>query len=77
MEIVVSDNGKGMPSEPGTAQHAGHYGISGIMERAANLEAQLSMSSQPGQGTKVILKMNTTENRLRSIARNLVAHHVN
>jgi signal transduction histidine kinase len=76
MEITVSDNGKGMPSEPGEMQNSGHYGISGIMERAANIEAQLSISSQQGRGTKVTLKMNTTESKLRSISRDLVAHHV-
>lgn len=76
MEIVVADNGKGMPPESEKMQHSSHYGISGIMERAANLDAQLSISSQPGQGTKVILEMNTSDSRLRSISRNLVAHHV-
>ena len=46
------------------------------MERASNLDAQVSISSQQGQGTQVTLKMNTTESRLQSISRKLVAHHV-
>ncbi len=76
MEIVVSDNGKGMPPRSDQKDYSGHYGIAGIMERASNLDAQVSISSQEGQGTKVTLKMNTTESRLQSISRKLVAHHV-
>ncbi|MBO9127990.1 MULTISPECIES: sensor histidine kinase [unclassified Rhizobium] len=76
MEIVVSDNGRGMPTGSDQTHYTGHYGIPGIRERAANLDAELSISSQEGKGTKVSLKMSTTESRLRSISRNLVAHDV-
>lgn len=76
MEIVVSDNGKGMPPGSDQSNYSGHYGIAGMIERASNLDAEVSISSQEGQGTKVILKMNTTESRLQSISRRLVAHHV-
>lgn len=73
MEIIVADDGKGMPEEFESRHEAGHYGISGIRERANNLGANVAISSRLGHGTKVVLSMNTSESRLRSIARKMAA----
>lgn len=50
--IEVSDDGKGF--DPGTANvEAGHFGLSGMKERAEKIAGQLLVSSKPGGGTKV------------------------
>jgi len=76
MEMIVTDDGKGMPEDFEKGREPGHYGISGIRERASNLDATVSISSRKGHGTKVALSMNTNESRLRSITRKLVADKV-
>jgi len=36
---------------------AGHYGMVGMKERASRIGAELDLSSAPGQGTKVSVRM--------------------
>ena len=49
--LSVSDDGRGMASEPAP----GTAGISGMRERALLVGGRLSIASGPGQGTEVVL----------------------
>lgn len=51
MEMEISDNGSGF--EPQSAGRQGGFGIQGMRERAASIDALLTLSSRPGRGTKV------------------------
>jgi signal transduction histidine kinase len=55
LEIVVSDDGSGMSPHMITRGRRGHFGLNGMRERAAGLGARLSLESQRGAGTTVIL----------------------
>jgi signal transduction histidine kinase len=50
--IEVVDDGTGF--DPGVPQ-TGHYGLRGMHEQAALIDARLEVTSQPGQGTRVSL----------------------
>ncbi|MGC8550381.1 MAG: sensor histidine kinase [Acidobacteriaceae bacterium] len=51
-EMTVRDNGKGFAGAPpgGTS---GHFGITGMRERAEKIGGKLEITSKPGQGTEV------------------------
>jgi len=56
LAVTVSDNGKGFVKQlekPATA--GGHYGLTGMHERAALIEGTMEISSEPGHGTTVRL----------------------
>jgi signal transduction histidine kinase len=51
--LVIADDGVGFdPARP----QPGHYGLLGIHEQAALIDARLTLTSRPGQGTKVELE---------------------
>ena len=50
--VAIVDNGIGLPSEPGKADH---YGLSIMLERAAQLNGELDVGSAPEGGTQVRL----------------------
>jgi len=54
LDLRVADNGCGF--DP-TADHAGHYGLLGMRERALRLGARLELNSRPGAGTEVRVAM--------------------
>jgi len=51
--LSVKDDGSGMPAGNGSVAAPGHYGLTGMRERAAQIGAQLQLESQPGHGTTV------------------------
>jgi signal transduction histidine kinase len=52
LRLVVEDNGTGF--DPETAmQKTGHWGMSGMRERTAELGGDFLVDSSPGQGTKI------------------------
>lgn len=53
--LEVSDNGRGFspPSRPTALARRGHYGLAGMHERVSLAGGRLSISSQPGQGTRI------------------------
>jgi len=52
VRVEVADDGVGFdPAQ----EHAGHYGLRGIREQAALIEAQLAIDSAPGSGTRITL----------------------
>jgi two-component system sensor histidine kinase UhpB len=51
VRLIVRDDGRGMPSEPGGPGS----GIAGMRERALHVGGRLTIASQPGRGTEVRL----------------------
>jgi ligand-binding sensor domain-containing protein/signal transduction histidine kinase len=53
VSLQVADDGDGFQPLPGRSGPEGHYGIRGMHERAAQIDAALIVDSQPGGGTRV------------------------
>jgi signal transduction histidine kinase len=53
--LEVEDNGSGFDTS--LAPPVGHFGLTGMRERANKIHAQFSLTSTPGQGTKVHVYM--------------------
>src|SRR5262249_26852024 len=51
--LEVSDNGKGFDVEEVHSVESGHFGITGMKERAKHINAALEISSRKGGGTTV------------------------
>lgn len=53
--LTVADHGRGftMPADVDDLARAGHYGVVGMQERAANAGAELTVESRPGEGTTI------------------------
>ena len=62
LRLTVKDDGIGF--EPSTVNTNGHFGVQGMRERAAMIGAELTVSSQSGQGTliEMTLKRELDEN---------------
>lgn len=60
LEIVVGDDGVGFDSAEVNEQ-AGHYGLKGLRERAQLAGGSLEVTSRPGQGTTLTLRLPITE----------------
>jgi len=54
--LRIEDNGAGFKIDDATAE-PGHYGLVGMRERAAEISAELEVSSEVGAGTKVRLRV--------------------
>ena len=57
IELSIRDDGQGFDPERTTS---GHYGLSMMHERAEAVGAQLSITSQPGHGTELIIRWRPT-----------------
>ncbi len=57
VRITISDNGKGfhLPEMPGKLAQAGKLGLIGMQERAQLLGGSLTVQSEPGEGTTVMI----------------------
>jgi signal transduction histidine kinase len=53
--LVVRDDGRGFDADHPPSASTGHFGLFGMRERAIKLEADLRVTSRPGQGTAVQL----------------------
>jgi PAS domain S-box-containing protein len=54
LELLIRDNGCGFETAQQTP--SGHYGLAMIHERAESIGASLSITSQPGIGTKIVIR---------------------
>jgi ligand-binding sensor domain-containing protein/two-component sensor histidine kinase len=65
INIIVQDNGKGfvVKSLEDNSMNADGFGLRNISERAKLLGGELKIESNPGKGTKVILKIVTTNQK--------------
>jgi signal transduction histidine kinase/ligand-binding sensor domain-containing protein len=52
--LTVSDNGHGFHTDDSLPER-GHFGLQGMRERAAQIRAQLTVKSSPGEGTTITL----------------------
>jgi ligand-binding sensor domain-containing protein/signal transduction histidine kinase len=53
MSLRVADDGRGFAPLPGASGPEGHFGIRGMHERAAEIDAALVLESAPGAGTRI------------------------
>jgi signal transduction histidine kinase len=51
VELVVSDDGRGIPGGP--PERGFHFGLSGMRERARALGTRLEVESAPGHGATI------------------------
>ena len=62
--LTVADDGRGFDAGGGQNSAAGHYGLTGMRERAALIPGEIEISSEPEKGTTVSLRVSETRNRL-------------
>jgi signal transduction histidine kinase len=53
--LLVRDNGRGIDPEVLKGGREGHFGLSGLRERAAQIGAQVKIRTAPGAGTEIDL----------------------
>ena len=51
--LIVRDDGRGFDADHPPSASSGHFGLFGMRERAIKLEADLRVTSQPGEGTAI------------------------
>jgi signal transduction histidine kinase len=57
VRLTVADDGCGFRLDPDRRTYAGHWGLLGMQERASQLHGKLVVRSDPGAGTKVVLRV--------------------
>lgn len=73
VRVSVSDDGQGIdPVVMGDRMSSGHWGITGIRERAARLGASLAIESAAEKGTRIILDVPLRPRGARSRGRSLL-----
>ncbi len=70
--LRVRDNGSGIDQEISGSGRKGHWGLSGMRERAKNIGGQLSIWSNPGAGTEIDLRVPAKVAYARSPKRSLL-----
>jgi signal transduction histidine kinase len=58
--LEIRDNGNGFTPDNCAGPNDGHFGILGMAERAKRVDGQISITSQPGQGTIVRVELPIT-----------------
>jgi two-component system nitrate/nitrite sensor histidine kinase NarX len=53
---LIEDDGVGFVEEEGTARPGEHIGLAIMSERAERIGAELQIESEPGEGTRVVLR---------------------
>ena len=59
VKLRIQDDGCGFNPEGPETSKAGHFGLVGMRERVKSLDGSLSVNSQPGKGTEVIVTIQT------------------
>ena len=59
-ELRIRDDGRGFDPDQ---THPGHYGLSMMRERASAIGATLSITSQPGHGTEIVIRWVETQEK--------------
>ncbi len=55
--LTITDDGCGFDIGMAKGPHQGHFGLQGMRERALRLGGELEITSQPGQGTRVVIRV--------------------
>ena len=58
--LRIADNGCGFAVAAAQGPHAGHFGITGMKERAARLQGSFLLTSAPREGTRVTITVPLT-----------------
>lgn len=66
--LRVTDNGKGFTEGDNHLPSRGHFGLTGMRERAALIDAKIEITGEPGKGTQVMLSIPVSETRNKSVA---------
>src|SRR4029453_16118654 len=53
LTLIVRDDGRGFDADHPPSAISGHFGLFGMRERAIKLEADLRVTSKPGEGTAI------------------------
>jgi signal transduction histidine kinase len=53
LSLIVRDDGRGFDADHPPSASSGHFGLFGMRERAIKLEADLRVTSKPGEGTAI------------------------
>jgi len=53
VRLTIADDGCGFERAPNSVGPEGHFGLRGMQERAGQIGAQLAVTSQPGEGTRI------------------------
>lgn len=62
LALIVSDDGVGFDTNSAAGPGAGHYGLQGMRERAKRLGAELTITSSPGMGTSIEVRLRHSAN---------------
>jgi signal transduction histidine kinase len=65
LHLAVKDDGMGFGGE--TNGGPGHYGLIGMKERAAQIGAEIELTSQPGGGTTVAVRLPVSDRALAGV----------
>ena len=67
IELIVRDDGCGFDQSGAPGARQGHFGLTGMLERAAKCGGSLSIRSSPGEGTEVRLTAPITNHHNETI----------
>ena len=57
LRLIVEDDGVGMIIAPDDQDSDGHFGLAIMQERAGTVGAELTIESEPGDGTRVVIQL--------------------
>ncbi len=63
LHLTIADNGRGFNASEAAHSKNGHFGLQGMHERAAQINAQLNIASTPAQGTTITLDVPITSGK--------------
>jgi len=63
LEVEIGDDGLGIDEEIRLHGRPGHFGLPGMLAHAQRIGARISILSAPGQGTKILLRVKTREQK--------------
>jgi signal transduction histidine kinase/ligand-binding sensor domain-containing protein len=55
LELAVRDDGRGFDAESALPLAVGHYGLTGMRERAERIGGRMTLTSAPGHGTELVV----------------------
>ena len=64
LRVEIEDDGRGFDPAVINSSNGRHYGLVGMRERAEKLGGQLSLTSSPGKGTRVLLRVPKVDGNL-------------
>jgi ligand-binding sensor domain-containing protein/signal transduction histidine kinase len=66
LSLRITDDGRGFATQAAPSRREGHFGLTGIEERARLLGAEVAVTSEPGKGTGVQVRVSLSrDNRPR------------